>query len=131
MWLELQLQYHSLNSFFLMFSKFFFSIGSRDASSNSEVNQKPSDNWKETKRKRKEKEDQKSKRRKQTENREIELESRVPRSVITPVPGGKQADAEQATHFERNKNQKADVRTEDTECLSETNALSGTRVLPV
>ncbi|XP_042689029.1 ATPase family AAA domain-containing protein 5 isoform X1 [Centrocercus urophasianus] len=99
--------------------------GSRDASSNSEVNQKPSDNWKETKRKRKEKEDQKSKRRKQTENREIELESRVPRSVIIPVPGGKQADAEQATHLERNKNQKADVRTEDTECLSETNALSG------
>lgn len=120
-----------MNSFFLTFSKFFFSIGSRDASSNSEVNQKPSDNWKETKRKRKEKEDQKSKRRKQTENREIELESRGPRSVITPVPGGKQADAEQATHLERNKSQKADVRTEDTECLSETNALLGTRVLPV
>lgn len=97
--------------------------GSRDASSNSEANQKPSDNWKETKRKRKEKEDQKSKRRK--ENTETELESRASRSVITPVPGGKQADAEQATRLERNKNQKADVRTEDTEYLSDTNALSG------
>uniref|UniRef100_A0A8C3LYM1 ATPase family AAA domain containing 5 n=1 Tax=Chrysolophus pictus TaxID=9089 RepID=A0A8C3LYM1_CHRPC len=99
--------------------------GSRDASSNSEVNEKPSDNWKETKRKRKEKEDQKSKRRKQTENKETELESRVSRSVITPVPGGKQADAEQATQLERNKNRTADVRTEDTEYLSETNALPG------
>ncbi|POI35416.1 hypothetical protein CIB84_000835 [Bambusicola thoracicus] len=99
--------------------------GSKDASSNSEANQKPSDNWKETKRKRKEKEDQKSKRRKQTENTETELESKASRSVITPVPGGKQADAEQAIRLERNKNQKADVRTEDTEYLSDTNALSG------
>ncbi|XP_065591544.1 ATPase family AAA domain-containing protein 5 [Cyrtonyx montezumae] len=92
----------------------------RDASSNSEVNQKRSDNWKETKRKRKEKEDQKSKRRKQTENAETRSESRVSRSIITPVPGG-----EQATHLEKNKSQKAGVMAEDTEYLSETNALSG------
>ncbi|XP_021270717.1 ATPase family AAA domain-containing protein 5 isoform X2 [Numida meleagris] len=98
---------------------------SRDASSNSEVNQKHSDNRKETKRKRKEKEDQKSKRRKQTENTETEVESRVSRSIVTPAPGGRQADAEQATHLGKNKNQKADVMTEDTEYLSETNALSG------
>lgn len=127
---------HSLMIFFskltfLKYDFFSFSIGSRDASSNSEANQKPSDNWKETKRKRKEKEDQKSKRRK--ENTETELESRASRSVIAPVPGGKQADAEQATRLERNKNQKADVRTEDTEYLSDTNALSGKCVdfLPV
>ncbi|XP_072207988.1 ATPase family AAA domain-containing protein 5 isoform X2 [Excalfactoria chinensis] len=99
--------------------------GSRDASSNSEVNQKPPDNWKETKRKRKEKDDQKSKRRKQTENTQTEVESRVSRSVITPLPGGKQADTEQTTHLEKNKNQKADVRTEDTEYLSATDAHSG------
>ncbi|NXJ07448.1 ATAD5 protein, partial [Odontophorus gujanensis] len=76
----------------------------QDASSNSEVNQKRSDNWKETKRKRKEKEDQKSKRRKQTENAETQSESRVSRSIITPVPGG-----ERATQLEKNKSQKAGV----------------------
>ncbi|OXB64851.1 hypothetical protein ASZ78_006589 [Callipepla squamata] len=88
---------------------------SRDASSNSEEVQKRSDNWKETKRKRKEIEDQKSKRRKQTENAETQSESRVSRSLITPVPGG-----EAAAHLERSRSQKA----EDTEHLSETNALS-------
>ncbi|XP_032304208.1 ATPase family AAA domain-containing protein 5 isoform X2 [Coturnix japonica] len=99
--------------------------GNRDASSNAEVNQKPPDNWKKTKRKRKEKDEQKSKRRKQTENTQTEVESRASRSVITPLPGGKQADAEQTIHLEKNKHQKADVRTEDTEYLSETDAHSG------
>ncbi|NWR66313.1 ATAD5 protein, partial [Bucorvus abyssinicus] len=66
--------------------------------SNSEVNQKYSDNWKETKRKRKETEDHKSKRRKQIEGTDTEIKSRT---------------------------QKQDVMTEDTECLSEPNALSG------
>ncbi|KFQ74293.1 ATPase family AAA domain-containing protein 5, partial [Phoenicopterus ruber ruber] len=65
---------------------------------NSEVGQKHSDNWKETKRKRKETEDHKSKRRKQIEGTETEIKSRVSRNR---------------------------VMTEDTEYLSEPNALSG------
>ncbi|KGL89360.1 ATPase family AAA domain-containing protein 5, partial [Charadrius vociferus] len=71
----------------------------RDGTANSEVNQKHSDNWKETKRKRKETEDHKSKRRKQIEG--------------------------QATHLGKNKTEKPDVMTETTEYLSESNALSG------
>ncbi|KFO84933.1 ATPase family AAA domain-containing protein 5, partial [Buceros rhinoceros silvestris] len=74
---------------------------SRDGTANSEVNQKYSDNWKETKRKRKGTEDHKSKRRKQIE------------------------ETEQATRLGKNKTQKPDVTTEDTEYLSEPNALSG------
>ncbi|NXT93959.1 ATAD5 protein, partial [Anhinga rufa] len=70
----------------------------QDGAANSEVNQKHSDNWKETKRKRKETEDHKSKRRKQTEGTETEIKSRT---------------------------QKPDVMTEDTKYLSEPNALSG------
>ncbi|NWQ96944.1 ATAD5 protein, partial [Burhinus bistriatus] len=69
-----------------------------DGSANSEVNQKPSGNWKETKRKRKETEDHKSKRRKQIEGTETETKSRT---------------------------QKPDVMTEDTEYLPDPNALSG------
>ncbi|NXK03305.1 ATAD5 protein, partial [Herpetotheres cachinnans] len=65
---------------------------------NSTVNQKRSDNWKEPKRKRKETEDHKSKRRKQSEGTETEIKSRT---------------------------QKPDVMTEDTEYLSDPNALSG------
>ncbi|NXN34325.1 ATAD5 protein, partial [Nycticryphes semicollaris] len=65
---------------------------------NSEVNQKHSDSWKETKRKRKETEDHRSKRRKQIEGTETEIKSRT---------------------------QKPDVMTVDTEYLSEPNALSG------
>ncbi|NXC37996.1 ATAD5 protein, partial [Penelope pileata] len=98
---------------------------SRDGTANSEVNQKHSDNWKETKRKRKEKEDHKSKRRKQTEGTETEVKPRVSRNLITPIPRGKQADTEQAAHLGKNENQKADVLTEDNEYLSELNALSG------
>ncbi|NXH15915.1 ATAD5 protein, partial [Bucco capensis] len=71
----------------------------RDGTANSEVNQKHPDNWKETKRKRKETEDHKSKRRKKIEG--------------------------QATHLAKNKTQKQGVMTEDTEYLSEPNALSG------
>ncbi|NXI61855.1 ATAD5 protein, partial [Anseranas semipalmata] len=98
---------------------------SRDDSANSEVNQKHSDNWKETKRKRKETEDHKSKRRKQVESTETEIKSRVSRNLTVPVSGGKQADTMQVTHFGKNKNQKPDVMTEDNEYLSEPNALSG------
>ncbi|NXY85284.1 ATAD5 protein, partial [Alcedo cyanopectus] len=65
---------------------------------NSEVNQKHSDNWKETKRKRKETEDHKSKRRKQIEGPETEIKS---------------------------KTQKPNVMTEDPDCLSEPNVLPG------
>ncbi|NXE48775.1 ATAD5 protein, partial [Casuarius casuarius] len=64
----------------------------------SEVNQKHSDNWKETKRKRKETEDHKSKRRKRVEVTEAEIKS---------------------------KTQKPDVMTEDAEVLSEPNIVSG------
>ncbi|XP_035198447.1 ATPase family AAA domain-containing protein 5 isoform X2 [Oxyura jamaicensis] len=98
---------------------------SRDGAANSEVNKKHSDNWKETKRKRKETEDHKSKRRKQVDGTESELKSRVSRNLAAPVSGGKQADAAQATHLRKNKNQKPDVMTEDNEYLSEPNALSG------
>ncbi|NXS54418.1 ATAD5 protein, partial [Brachypteracias leptosomus] len=70
----------------------------RDGTKNPEVNQKPSDNWKENKRKRKEAEDHKSKRRKQIVGTETEIKSRT---------------------------QKPDVTIEDTEYLSEPNALSG------
>ncbi|NWS55940.1 ATAD5 protein, partial [Chunga burmeisteri] len=69
-----------------------------NGTANSEVSQKHSDNWKETKRKRKEIEDHKSKRRRQIEGTEIEIKSRT---------------------------QKPDVMTEDTEYLSQPNALSG------
>ncbi|NXJ44870.1 ATAD5 protein, partial [Spizaetus tyrannus] len=69
-----------------------------NGTANSELNWKHSDNWKETKRKRKETEDHKSKRRKRIEGTETEIKSRT---------------------------QKPDVMTEDTEYLSEPNALSG------
>ncbi|NWY57888.1 ATAD5 protein, partial [Chionis minor] len=69
-----------------------------NGTANSEVNQKPSENLKETKRKRKETEDHKSKRRKQIEGTEIEVKSRT---------------------------QKSDAMTEGTEYLSDPNALSG------
>ncbi|XP_054702447.1 ATPase family AAA domain-containing protein 5 [Grus americana] len=98
---------------------------SRDGTANSEVNQKHSDNWKETKRKRKETEDHKSKRRKQIEGTETEIKSRVSRNLISPISGEKQAETGQAMHLGKNKTQKSDVMTEDTECLSESNALSG------
>ncbi|NXW37981.1 ATAD5 protein, partial [Phaetusa simplex] len=52
-----------------------------NGTANSEVNQKHSDNWKETKRKRKEPEDHKSKRRKQIEGTETEIKSRVSRNL--------------------------------------------------
>ncbi|NWX40266.1 ATAD5 protein, partial [Steatornis caripensis] len=70
----------------------------QDGPENSEVNQKHSYNWKETKRKRKETDENKSKRRKQIERAETEIKSRT---------------------------QKPDVRTEDTGYLSEPNAFSG------
>ncbi|NXE87560.1 ATAD5 protein, partial [Menura novaehollandiae] len=69
-----------------------------NGTANLDVIQKHPDNWKETKRKRKETEDRKSKRRKQLEGTETEMKSR------TQKPGGV---------------------TEDTECLSDPNALSG------
>ncbi|XP_054077871.1 ATPase family AAA domain-containing protein 5 isoform X2 [Rissa tridactyla] len=94
---------------------------SRDGTANSEVNQKHSDNWKETKRKRKETEDHKSKRRKQIEGRETEIKSRVSRNLS----GETQAETGHAKHLGKNKTQKPDVMTEDTEYLSEPNALSG------
>ncbi|XP_072737286.1 ATPase family AAA domain-containing protein 5 isoform X1 [Ciconia boyciana] len=98
---------------------------SRDGTANSEVNQKHSDNWKETKRKRKETEDHKSKRRKQIEGTETEIKSRVSRNLTSTIPGEKQAETGQATHLGKNKTQKPDVMTEDTEYLSEPNSLSG------
>ncbi|KFV02903.1 ATPase family AAA domain-containing protein 5, partial [Tauraco erythrolophus] len=102
-----------------------FENSTRDGSANSEVNQKHSDNWKETKRKRKETEDHKSKRRKQIEDTETELKSRVSRNIISPISGEKQAETGQATHLGKNKTQKPDVMIEDTEYLSEPNAFSG------
>ncbi|NXW93081.1 ATAD5 protein, partial [Alopecoenas beccarii] len=63
-----------------------------NGTASSEVNQKHSDNWKETKRKRKETEDHKSKRRKQIEGTETEIKSRVSRSLISPLSGEKQED---------------------------------------
>ncbi|XP_068511085.1 ATPase family AAA domain-containing protein 5 isoform X2 [Anas acuta] len=98
---------------------------SRVGAANSEVIQKHSENWKETKRKRRETEDHKSKRRKQVEGTEKELKSRVSRNLTAPVSGGKQADAAQPTHFGKNKNQKPDIIIEDDEYLSEPNTLSG------
>ncbi|NXI52109.1 ATAD5 protein, partial [Chloroceryle aenea] len=97
---------------------------SRDCTANSEGNQKHSDNWKETKRKRKETEDHKSKRRKQIERTETEIKSRVSRNLISPISGEKQTET-QATHLGRDKTQKLDIRTEDTDCLSEPDALPG------
>ncbi|XP_010144889.1 PREDICTED: ATPase family AAA domain-containing protein 5, partial [Eurypyga helias] len=99
--------------------------GYRDGTASSEVNQKSSDNWKETKRKRKETEDHKSKRRKQIDGTETEIKSRVSRNLISPVSGGKQAETGQASHLGKNKAQKQEVMTEETEHLSEPNALSG------
>ncbi|NXE75139.1 ATAD5 protein, partial [Cochlearius cochlearius] len=55
-----------------------------NSTQDSEVKQKHSDNWKETKRKRKETEDHKSKRRKQIEGTETEIKSRVSRNLISP-----------------------------------------------
>ncbi|XP_051490553.1 ATPase family AAA domain-containing protein 5 isoform X2 [Apus apus] len=98
---------------------------SRGGTAKCEVNQKHSDNWKETKRKRKETEDHKSKRRKQVEGTETEIKSRVSRNLISSVSGGKQAETGQAMHFGKNKAQKIDAMTEDTEYLSEANACSG------
>ncbi|XP_009955067.1 PREDICTED: ATPase family AAA domain-containing protein 5, partial [Leptosomus discolor] len=99
--------------------------GYRDGTANSEVNQKHSDNWKETKRKRKETEDHKSKRRKQIEGTETEIKSRVSRNPVSPISEEKQAETGQATQLGKNKTQKADVGTEDAGYLSEPNALSG------
>ncbi|XP_065503993.1 ATPase family AAA domain-containing protein 5 [Caloenas nicobarica] len=99
--------------------------GYRGCTASSEVNQKHSDNWKETKRKRKETEDHKSKRRKQIESTETEIKSRVSRSLISPLSGQKQVETGQATHLGKNKTQKPDVMTEGTEDSSEPNALSG------
>ncbi|XP_055582534.1 ATPase family AAA domain-containing protein 5 [Falco cherrug] len=93
---------------------------SREGTANSEINQKRSDKWRETKRKRKETEDHKSKRRKQSEGTEAEAKSRV-----SPVSGENQRETGQATRLGKNKTQKLDVVTEDTECLSDPNALSG------
>uniref|UniRef100_A0A8V5H6B7 Uncharacterized protein n=1 Tax=Melopsittacus undulatus TaxID=13146 RepID=A0A8V5H6B7_MELUD len=63
-----------LDSFFI--HVFIFPLESKAGAANSEVNQKHSDNWKETKRKRKETEEHKSKRRKQMEGSEAEIKSR-------------------------------------------------------
>ncbi|NXN93985.1 ATAD5 protein, partial [Rhinopomastus cyanomelas] len=98
---------------------------SRDKAANSEVNRKHSQYWKETKRKRKDTEEHKSKRRKQVEGTETEITYRVPRSLISPLCGEKQAEVEQATLLGKSKTQKPEVMTEDIECLSEPNALSG------
>ncbi|PKU34419.1 hypothetical protein llap_15277 [Limosa lapponica baueri] len=98
---------------------------STNGTANSEVNQKHSDNWKETKRKRRETEDHKSKRRKQIEGTETEIKSRVSRNLISPLSGENQPETGQATHLGKNKTQKPDVMTRDTEYLSEPNALSG------
>ncbi|NXJ75886.1 ATAD5 protein, partial [Trogon melanurus] len=73
----------------------------QDSAGNSEVNQKHSDNWKETKRKRKETEDHKSKRRKQIEGIDTEIKSRVPRNLISPVSEEKQAETGQAARVEK------------------------------
>lgn len=107
---------------------FFFFLESRDGTADSEVKQKHSDNWKETKRKRKETEDHKSKRRKQIESTETEIKSRVSRNLISPVSGEKQAEIGQATHLGKNKTQKPDVMTGDPEYLSEPNTLSGNHI---
>ncbi|KAM6317395.1 ATPase family AAA domain-containing protein 5 isoform 2-T2 [Podargus strigoides] len=98
---------------------------SRDGTANSEVNQKHSDNWKETKRKRKETEVYKSKRRKQSEGTETEIKSRVSKNRISPLSGEKQTETGQATHLGKNKTQKPDAMRENTEYLSEPNPFSG------
>ncbi|NWV14401.1 ATAD5 protein, partial [Ptilonorhynchus violaceus] len=97
---------------------------SRDGTANLDVIQKHPENWKETKRKRKETEDRKSKRRKQLEGTETEMKSRVSRNLICPV-SEKQAEIGQARHLGKNKTQKPDGVTENTECLSDSSALSG------
>lgn len=102
-----------------------FFLESRDGTASREVNQKHSDNWKETKRKRKETEDHKSKRRKQIEGIETEIKSRVSRSLISPLSGEKQVETGEATHLGKKKTQRPDVMTENTEDSSEPNALSG------
>ncbi|NXX38665.1 ATAD5 protein, partial [Tricholaema leucomelas] len=56
-------------------------LGFETSTANPEVNQKHSDDWKETKRKRKDTEDHKSKRRKQTEGTEAEIKSRASRNL--------------------------------------------------
>ncbi|KAM9371324.1 ATPase family AAA domain-containing protein 5 [Phaethornis superciliosus] len=99
--------------------------GYGDGTANSEVKQKHSDNWKETKRKRKETEDRKSKRRKEVEGTETEIKPRVSRNLISPIHGEKQAETGQATCLEKKKTQKLDDMTEDAGYLSEPNALSG------
>lgn len=103
----------------------FLFLESRDGTANLDVIQKQPDNWKETKRKRKETEDRKSKRRKQLEGTETEMKSRVPRNFIPPISGEKKAETGQGTHFGKNKTQKPDGVTEDTECLSDPSAPSG------
>uniref|UniRef100_A0A8C4K0K0 ATPase family AAA domain containing 5 n=1 Tax=Dromaius novaehollandiae TaxID=8790 RepID=A0A8C4K0K0_DRONO len=97
----------------------------RDSTVKSEVNQKHSDNWKETKRKRKETEDHKSKRRKRVEVTEAEIKSKASRNLSTPIAGKKQAETGLATHLGKDKTQKSDVMTEDAEVLSEPNVVSG------
>ncbi|NWI18661.1 ATAD5 protein, partial [Crypturellus soui] len=87
----------------------------------SEVNQKPSENWKETKRKRKETEGHKSKRRKRIEDSEAEMKSRAAGNLSTPI-GGK---TEVETSAEKNKTQKPNVLREGPETLSEPNVVSG------
>ncbi|NWR33581.1 ATAD5 protein, partial [Tachuris rubrigastra] len=96
-------------------------MGLENSLQDSEADQKRPDNRKETKRKRKETEERKSKRRKQIEGPEAEITSRVPRTLISPVPGENQAEAGQTTHLGKSKIQK----TQDTGCLSEPSALSG------
>ncbi|NXS86298.1 ATAD5 protein, partial [Erpornis zantholeuca] len=98
---------------------------SRDGTANLDVIQKQPDSVKETKRKRKETEDRKSKRRKQLEGTETGMKSRVPRNLILPITGEKQAETGEATHLGKNKIQKSDGVTEDTECLSDPSAPSG------
>ncbi|NWU22209.1 ATAD5 protein, partial [Dyaphorophyia castanea] len=92
---------------------------SRDGTANLDVIQKQPDSLKEMKRKRKETEDRKSKRRKQLEGAETEVKSGVPRNLIPPISGEKQAETGQ------NKTQKPDGVTEDTDCLSDPSAPSG------
>lgn len=55
----------------------------------------------------------------------MEIKSRVSRNLISHISGEKQAETGQATHLGKNKTQKPDVMTGDTEYLSEPNALSG------
>ncbi|NXO11093.1 ATAD5 protein, partial [Oriolus oriolus] len=98
---------------------------SRDSTANLDVIQKQPDSWKEMKRKRKETEDRKSKRRKQLEGTETEMKSSVPRNLIPPISGEKQTETGQATHLGKNKTQKPDGVTENTECLSDPSAPSG------